>query len=160
MLISCIVDKLLGIKSKSYCTLLFQIPSDIRDRKVKTAGPQTERRIDSTYINSNWCLSRRIDSTYINSKLVPISFGQAQINLSVDKIYQLYVTVLYYINVLVEFLVLLSFLTRQTSLKVTFFSFVVSSIPSFMFYAVDHNPPPILSTPRLCRVDFRVAASC
>ena len=73
MLISFIVDKLLGIKSKSYCTLLFQISSDIRYRKVKTAGPQTEKRIDSTYINSNWCLSRIIDSTYINLKLVPIS---------------------------------------------------------------------------------------
>ena len=70
---------MLGIKSKSYCTLLFQIPSDIRDRKVKTAGPQTERRIDSTYINSNWCLSRRIDSTYISSKLVLISSNRTDL---------------------------------------------------------------------------------
>ena len=78
LLINCIVDKRLGIKSKSYCTLLFQIPSDIRDRKVKTTGPQTERRIDSTYINSNWWLSRTIGSTYINSKLVPISKPRRQ----------------------------------------------------------------------------------
>ena len=37
-----ICRQLLGVKSKSYCTVLFQIISDIRDRKVTTAGPQTE----------------------------------------------------------------------------------------------------------------------
>ena len=38
------LEQLLGIKSKSYCAVLFQIRSDVENRKVTTAGLQTERK--------------------------------------------------------------------------------------------------------------------